>query len=64
MSKEPEGLVEVMIAGVVLIILGSALAPLLPFDVAALGWLLLIFGALAGALMMVFAIAQLVESLS
>lgn len=58
-----EDLFELAIAGVVLILMGSVLAPILPFDVAAIGWFILLLVTAASIAIVVILLAQVVETL-
>jgi len=51
MSEFAEGVLELAVTGIVVIILGTALAPLLPYNVAVIGWILIalaVFAAVVG----------------
>jgi hypothetical protein len=61
MNGSGEGLVEAAVAAVVLIVLGTALAPLLPFNFAAIGWLMLIVVAIGAIVAVVTAVSKAVS---
>lgn len=63
MSEAGEQFLEIIVGAVVLILLGTALAPLLPFNFAALGWLLLILGTAGAALVAVLTIAKAISEI-
>ena len=64
MGSNPDGLIEVIFTGIVLIILGTVLAPLLPFNVAALGVILVVVATLAGIVVVGLTIAQALKALA
>ena len=64
MGSNPDGFIEVIITGIVLIILGTVLAPLLPFNVAALGVILVVVATLAGLVVVGLTIAQVLKALA
>lgn len=57
-------LLEVFLAGVFLIVAGTLLAPVLPFNLAAFGWLLVFAGVIGGAVILWVAVAEVSNSLS
>ncbi|RDI71976.1 hypothetical protein [Halopelagius longus] len=59
-----EDIVELGIAGVVLILLGSALAPILPFNFAAIGWLMIALAVFLALAMVVVGAAQVLDAIS
>lgn len=64
MSEAGEQFLEAIVAAVVLILLGTALAPVLPYNIAALGWFLLGMIVLVGGVMAALAIGQMVNQVA
>jgi hypothetical protein len=63
MSQTIEDFFEILVAGVVMIVLGTALEPLLPFNFAAIGWFLVILVCVASIAILLIAVAQFADSM-
>lgn len=63
MSNQSEELLDLLLAGIILIILGGALAPLLPFNAVALGVILVVVAIVAGIFMAALAVASVAQNI-
>lgn len=64
MTELVRRLLEVFLAGVFLIIVGNLLEPVLAFNLAAFGWLLIFAGVLGAVILLGLAAAQVSNNLS
>lgn len=62
MSETAEGPLELVVGGFMLTVLGSALAPLLPFNMAIIGQLMMVGGVVAAVVGVVATISEAVGS--